>query len=414
MSSGAYSNKHTVVFIYRTNAQSRLIEEACVRFNVPYVIFGSFTSFYNRQEVKDCLCFLRWLHNGYDRVAMLRAIETPKRGLGGAAVREFDEYCDKVAKCWNENHPSESKPNALNVLFHLSGDHSWCSIPNPQFPPPENTISARPLKIFRDFSKDMVYLQHLAAERTVSQILQIVLDIFKLRPHFEKLSKTEHNYKERLLNVDELINAAVQYDEDGASIDIEKPTTPDCNEEFRYPLKVFLENANLFVDSADSFTTRINAGEAHFVARLMTIHSSKGMEFDTVFFIGVEDGLIPSEKVMLLQGFVFCVFIYTTTNTHLTISHLPQSLGKGEGSIPFEEERRLCYVAMTRAKSELLITWRRITIFSTFDGLTEIKQQQRSRFLDVLMPKEKKESYIRLDQDTIDKVQPRALPYKTA
>ena len=146
----------------------------------------------------------------------------------------------------------------------------------------------------------------------------------------------------------------------------------------------------------------------------MTIHSSKGMEFDTVFFIGVEDGLIPSEKVMLLQGFVFCVFIYTITNTHLTISHLPQSLGKGEGSIPFEEERRLCYVAMTRAKSELLITWRRITIFSTFDGLTEIKQQQRSRFLDVLMPKEKKESYIRLDQDTIDKVQPRALPYKTA
>ena len=295
LSSGAYSAKHTVAFIYRTNAQSRLIEEACVRFNVPYVIFGSFTSFYNRQEVKDCLCFLRWLHNGYDRVAMLRAIETPKRGLGDTAVREFDEYCDVVAKCWDQNHPSETKPNALNVLFQLSGDYSWCTIPDPQFPPPKDTISSRPLKIFRDFSKDMVKLNNFAVERTVSQTLLNVLDLFQLRPHFDKISKTNDEFEERLLNVDELMKATIRYEGDGACMVTKETTTSDFEKEIQSPLGTFLDDISLVTDLANSSAD--NDGEDRFVASLMTIHSSKGMEFDSVFFVGVEDGTIPSAQV---------------------------------------------------------------------------------------------------------------------
>ena len=301
MSSDAYGAKHSVAFIYRTNAQSRLIEEACVRFNVPYVIFGTFTSFYNRQEVKDCLCFLRWLHNGYDRVAMLRAIETPKRGLGDTAVREFEEYCDVVAKCWNENHPSETKPNSLNVLFHLSGDHSWCKIPDPQFPPPENTISARPLKIFRDFSEHMVILNNFAVERTVSQTLLNVLDLFNLRPHFDKISKTKDEYEERLQNVDELMKATIRYEGDGACMVPKTKATADFEDETQSPLGTFLDDISLVTELANSSAD--NDGEERFVASLMTIHSSKGMEFDTVFFVGIEDGTIPSTQVRSLRRY---------------------------------------------------------------------------------------------------------------
>lgn len=296
LSSGEYSAKHTVAFIYRTNAQSRLIEESCVRFNLPYVIYGSFTSFYNRQEIKDCLCFLRWMHNGYDRVAMLRAIETPKRGLGDTAIREFDDYCEAVGKCWDEFHPGETKPNALNVLFQLSGDYRWCTIPNPQFPPPGEIISSRPLKLFREFSKAMVQLSRLGTERTVSQALLDVLDMFHLRPHFDKISKTKDEYEERLQNVDELMKAANRYENDGACMVLKnKGIASELDDEIQSPLGQFLDDISLVTDLASS--SAANAGEERFVACLMSIHASKGLEFDTVFFVGVEDGTIPSSQV---------------------------------------------------------------------------------------------------------------------
>lgn len=382
LSSGTYSPKHTLAFIYRTNAQSRLIEEACVRSNLPYVIYGSFNSFYNRQEVKDSLCFLRWVHNGYDRVAMLRAIETPKRGLGDTAIREFDEYCDIVAKYWDEYYPSETKPSALNVLFHLSGDYSWCTIPNVEFPPPQDTISSRPLKIFREFSKDMVQLSRLGVERTVSQSLLDVLDLFNLRPHFDKISKTKDEFEERLLNVDELMKAALRYENDGPCMVKKTTTTPaaEFDEEIQSPLGTFLDDISLVTDLANSSA---EIGEERFVANLMTIHSSKGMEFDTVFFVGVEDGTIPSGQVRCGRRNSFNLSFIYSLHIFLCAS---QSVGKGEGSIPFEEEKRLCYVAMTRAKSELLMTWRQtVQVFSS-EGCRNV-ERPRSRFLDVLVSK---------------------------
>ena len=317
LSSGTYSPKRTLAFIYRTNAQSRLIEEACVRFNLPYVIYGSFNSFYNRQEVKDCLCFLRWIHNGYDRVAMLRAIETPKRGLGDTAVREFDEYCDIVAKFWDENYPSETRPNALNILFSLSGDYSWCPIPTVQFPPPQDTISSRPQKIFRDFSKDMVQLSRLGSQRTVSQALLDVLDLFVLRPHFDKISKTKDEYEERLLNVDELMKAALRYENDGPCMVMKASTIvpTEFDEAVQSPLGTFLDDISLVTDLANSSADI--AGEERLVANLMTIHSSKGMEFDTVFFVGVEDGTIPSGQVRSDR----CPFSTSYKPTHFIFSY---------------------------------------------------------------------------------------------
>jgi DNA helicase-2/ATP-dependent DNA helicase PcrA len=231
---------------------------------------------------------------------MLRAIETPKRGLGDTAVREFEEYCDIVAKSWEQNYPNETKPNALNVLFHLSGDYSWCNIPDPQFPQAKDTLSSRPLKLFRDFSNDMVKLKNFAIERTVSQTLMNVLDLFQLRPHFDKISKTKDEYEERLQNVDELMKATIRYENDGACLAKKETTTSDFEKETQSPLGTFLDDISLVTDLANSSTN--DDGEERFVANLMTIHSSKGMEFDSVFFIGVEDGTIPSAVVSCLKS----------------------------------------------------------------------------------------------------------------
>jgi DNA helicase II / ATP-dependent DNA helicase PcrA len=294
LASGTYKADHTLAFIYRTNAQSRLIEEACVRFNVPYVVFGSFTSFYNRQEIKDCLCFLRWLHNGRDRVAMLRAIETPKRGIGDIAIREFDQYCDLVEQHWDEQYHGEGKPNALEVLFHLSGDYSWCTIPNPEFPPPEVSLSSRPHKLFIEFSRDMVEIRKIAERTSLSRTLQAIMHHFNLEKYFDKISKSKDELQERLANVDELMKAAVQYDKHGACLKV-KSNTLYGSDDILSPLGSFLDDISMVTEQANSSAE--NGSEARFVANLMTIHSSKGMEFDSVYFVGVEDGTIPSSQV---------------------------------------------------------------------------------------------------------------------
>jgi DNA helicase II / ATP-dependent DNA helicase PcrA len=297
LSSGQYGVRHKVAFIYRTNAQSRLLEEACVRYNVPYVVFGSFTSFYNRQEIKDCLCFLRWLHNGRDRIAMLRAIETPKRGLGDTAIREFDEYCSLVDQVWGEQHPELARPNPLDVLLHLSGDYSWCPIETPQFPPPSSSLSSRPLKLLADFSRQMIQIRNVASKTTVAQTLQYILDALDLKPHFDKISKSKDEYEERLSNVDELQKAAMRYEKDGTCLPIGKTKQVTVGEldVDQSPLGYFLDDISLVTELADSTADKF--GEERFVASLMTIHSSKGMEFDSVYFVGVEDGTIPSTQV---------------------------------------------------------------------------------------------------------------------
>ncbi len=93
---------HTVALIYRTNAQFRYLEEACVQNNLPYVIRGGAGGFYKRAEVKDFLCFLRWLHHGNDKGAMLQVVKTPTRGIGNKAVTEFGEYCTELEAFYRE------------------------------------------------------------------------------------------------------------------------------------------------------------------------------------------------------------------------------------------------------------------------------------------------------------------------
>ena len=343
IATGDYGVDHTIAFIYRTNAQSRALEEACVQHNLPYVIFGSATSFYKRQEVKDCLCYLRFLYNGRDKEAFLRAVKTPRRGVGESAIREFAEYYDRLC----ENSSSLSLYEALQRLVDENEAENE--------PRPSEFMSKRSLKPLQAFAQQLGRFRLIASSGTVEDLLTRIIDDVGLLAHIDKNSKSTEEFEERKMNVRELQQATRKYSSEGPAFSSTQSGIFD-----QTPLGHFLDDIALITDVADSGA---ESREKRVTASLMTIHSSKGMEFDSVFFVGIEDGTIPTS----------------------------QSIVEGTNSISFEEEKRLCYVAMTRAKSELVMSWRKEAAIFTGEGMAMVKKQ-RSRFLDAIAPKSSKKS----------------------
>lgn len=343
---------HSIACIYRTNAQSRAIEEACVKHNVPYILYGSATSFYKRQEIKDCLCFLRWLHNERDRSSMLRCFSTPKKGIGDSALGEFDQYCALVETHWAENLPGIPSPTPLEILLRISGDYSWGKWKDSDFPPLSIAFTGRSLKPLTTFSQQMQKIRAVALVDNVETLLSALIDEMELLPHFDKISKSKSEFEERQENVLELRRASQKYSNMGPCFAHATPAE-DSNWLLESPLGNFLDDVTLVTDMVDIADS---PSEERFVIKLMTIHGSKGLEFDTVYLLGMEDGTLPTS----------------------------QALNEGMGSVTFEEERRLCYVAMTRAKTELVLTWRREVPMFCKDGI-KVVDRKRSRFLDVLV-----------------------------
>jgi ATP-dependent exoDNAse (exonuclease V) beta subunit len=349
VSSGTYGPDNSVAFIYRTNAQSRALEEACVLHNLPYVIFGSATSFYKRQEIKDCLSFLRWMYNGRDRSSMLRAFKTPTRGLGDVAVREFDDYCARIDEFFEVNNAGSPRPTPFDVLLLFSSQKPLSE----GFPLPAESLATRPLKLLTAFSLQMRFIRDMAYTSSVERVLALIIETLELIPHFDKISKSKAEFEERQANVRELRKASERYTKSGACLSNDGVVAENIDEFTQSPLGTFLDDVSLVTEMADAAE---RSGEERFVASLMTIHASKGMEFDSVFVVGNEDGTFPTS----------------------------QALQEGDGSVVLEEERRLCYVAMTRAKTELFMTWRREVNIFTPDGVRTV-DKDRSRFLDVLV-----------------------------
>ena len=139
----------SIAIIYRTNAQSRALEEECVARNLRYLVRGSAGTFYSRQEVKDCLCFLKCLYNSRDRSAMIRALKTPSRGIGDVAMKEFFAYCDEIDNFLANNHPNDPRTNPLQVLISLA-DESFAQ--QKKFPPAGDFMSTRALNRFLPFA----------------------------------------------------------------------------------------------------------------------------------------------------------------------------------------------------------------------------------------------------------------------
>eukprot|EP00957_Ditylum_brightwellii_P170070 12945607-Ditylum_brightwellii.AAC.1 len=302
---GDLTPQSTVAILYRTNAQSRAIEEACVSENLRYVIKGSAGTFYSRAEVKDCLCFLKVLYNGRDRNAFVRAVKTPSRGIGEVALNEFFAYYEAL----------DSKVTLLDALISLAdevtdgGDDiesgSERKLTSSSVVSPQDFMSKRAINRFIPFAIQMKKIKHQSYVQTVSGLLTTIMTDLDLRSHFDSISKTSDEFAERLSNAMELCAAAERYADDGPclvhpSMVSDKSDDGTTNEisVSESPLVNFLDDVSLLVD-ADGAQNNDDEGTGRLVAQLMTIHASKGMEFDAVFLIGNEEGTFPTQRALV-------------------------------------------------------------------------------------------------------------------
>ena len=272
---GASYNDHAV--LYRTNAQSRLLEEKFVAMNVPYQIVGG-VNFYARREIKDLLAYLKTIDNGMDDIAVRRIINVPKRGIGLTTINRIQE---------------SAAERGLGFYETLMA---------PELIPGIGRSAAK----LDSFAALIEYFKGLTGQMSITDLLR---EVIEKTGYMESLdSEDKEDAQARKENIDELINKAAAYEE--AAEDRDEPAT----------LSAFLEEVALVadIDSLDE--------EQDYVV-LMTLHSAKGLEFPHVYLAGMEDGLFPS---------------------YMTIT--------SDDRDDLEEERRLCYVGITRAEQELTLT----------------------------------------------------------
>lgn len=254
--------------LYRTNAQSRVLEEEMLKENVPYRVIGSFY-FYSRKEIKDLIAYLRLIHNSKDNISLLRVINTPKRGIGLKTIETLQEKAD------------------------LAGTSIYDAI-----------TSGKEL----DFKNTIEKLKSISEELTLTELIDKVLDASGLRADLESEKSLEAEV--RLENLEEFKSITKSFEEREGLISLED----------------FLLEISLISD-VEEYKDDPNR------VSLMTVHSVKGLEFNHVFVVGMEEGIFP---------------------------HMNSLMENSE----LEEERRLCYVAITRAKDDLhLVNARRRTLF---------------------------------------------------
>lgn len=269
--------------LYRTNAQSRVIEEMLMREAVPYKVLSGLR-FYDRKEIKDIIAYLRVVYNPNDDVSLARIINEPKRKIGNATL----EKARNIAR--------EKETSLYDVISHAD-DY------------PEFKTAIKKLLSFSEIIKSLIKLKDTV---TIEDLTGRILNDTGYMPALVMEDTTES--KTRIENLGEFISVITEFEK---------------NEETGNTLGEFLENISL-VSDIDGYDENEDS------AVLMTIHSAKGLEFPIVFLSGLEEGLFPGMRSM-------------------------------ESDDDIEEERRLCYVAITRAKEQLYITK---TISRTIHGKT--------------------------------------------
>ncbi|MEO0456746.1 MAG: DNA helicase PcrA [Cyanobacteria bacterium P01_A01_bin.114] len=261
--------------LYRTNAQSRAFEEVLTRFSIPHKVVGGLR-FYDRREIKDVLGYLRLVANPADTVSLKRVINTPRRGIGKTTL-------DNLEKASGE----------LGVpLWEIISDETSVK-----------TLAGRSSRSVSGFAQMIKGWQEKADTVSASELVQ---EVIEGSGYIEDLkNKGNEDDLDRIQNVQELYNAVLQFEEE--------------NEDAT--LLTFLANASLNSDRDDD-------KDGDNSVSLMTLHSSKGLEFPVVFLVGLEQGLFPSFRSL-------------------------------EDAAAIEEERRLCYVGITRAQERLFLTYAR-------------------------------------------------------
>lgn len=262
-----------VAVLYRTNAQSRQIEEALRRYGRRYMVVGGF-SFYQRAEIKDVLAYLKLSVANQDSASLLRVINTPARGIGKTTVEQVERFAHQHGLCpWD-------------AIGRMIDDQQFAA----------RAQSA--LVGFRNLVQDITLA---TMSRSVDQAILFILERTGYKKMLEQESTPEA--QARIENLGELVNAAAEAAERGETA------------------AEFLDHAAL-VSDADAYDERAQVC-------LLTLHNAKGLEFPYVFLAGMEEGLFPHSR----------------------------SIGTSEAAL--EEERRLCYVGMTRAEKRLFLSWAR-------------------------------------------------------
>lgn len=257
-----------IAVLYRTNAQSRVVEEEMLKENLPYRVIGSFY-FYSRKEIKDLIAYLRLIHNSKDNISLLRVINTPKRGIGLKTI---------------ENLTIKADTEGISIYDAIE--------------------SGKEL----EFKKTIEKLKSVAEDLTLTELIDKVLDASGMKKELESEQTLEAEV--RLENLEEFKSITKAFEEKEGLISLED-----------FLLEISLVSD---VEEYKDDPNRIS---------LMTVHSVKGLEFDHVFVVGMEEGLFPHMNSLM-------------------------------ENVALEEERRLCYVAITRARDDLhLVNARRRTLF---------------------------------------------------
>ena len=254
-------NYEDIAILYRTNAQSRTVEEAMLKANIPYRVVGSFY-FYNRKEIKDLLCYLRLINNPKDDVSLTRVINVPKRGIGNVTISNITVSSEEQGISMFE---------AINIGKDL------------------------------EFKKLIEHLQETCQNMSLTEMVEEVLSKTGLREELEKEKTLENEI--RLENLEEFKSITLSYENEYGEISLDD----------------FLNEISLVADITEH---KDNTNKVS----LMTVHSVKGLEYEYVFLVGIEEGIFPHYN----------------------------SLNEGTNDA-IEEERRLMYVAITRAKKDLWI-----------------------------------------------------------
>ena len=299
---GGWDYKDCAV-LYRTNAQSRLLEEKCLLYNIPYRLVGG-VNFYQRREIKDILSYLKTIANGRDDLAVMRIINVPKRGIGAASV------------------------NRAEIFASANGYSMYSALARVKAIPGMGRAAGK-IQEFVDLIED--FREKLSAgEYDLAGLIEDVLERSGYRASLEEEGEVEA--QTRLENIEELVNKAAAYEAAA-----EEPS-----------LGAFLEEVALVadVDAMEDTDDRVT---------LMTLHSAKGLEFDNVWMCGMEDGLFPSMMAI---------------NSEDPVSAI-------------EEERRLCYVGITRARKRLTLTAARQRMVNG-----ETRWHKISRFVDEIPEEE--------------------------
>ena len=302
--------------LYRTNAQSRLLEESFIRDGIPYDVVGG-VNFYSRREIKDILAYLKTIDNGKDDLACRRIINVPRRGIGATSVSKVQEYADRTGISFFE---------ALQRVEEV--------------PTMAGGKAAEKLKNFATM------IQMFRTKKEFGSLEDLITDVIETTGYVKELQESgEEDASDRIENIDELITKIVSFEQEKEELGEEAS------------LSAFLEEVALVadIDGVDKDDNKV---------LLMTLHSAKGLEFPQVYLAGMEDGVFPS---------------------YMTIS-------SGD-PMDIEEERRLAYVGITRAKEELTISYakqRMIRGQTQYNPLSRFVKEIPSNLMDNKMPERRR------------------------